>query len=107
MSDSGRQIGDSREEQYVPPVRTPQNPTACRVRNGFAALGCMIAYATPVRVRLPAGSLVIDVQGGKLKLSRLAAIEYHSGGYGGSGANWLTLDDGGCVEANDAVRVGD
>jgi hypothetical protein len=49
---------------------------------------------------------VLDVQGGRLKMSKLAAIEYHSGGYGMSGTYYLTLDDGACVPADEAVNAG-
>ena len=81
--------------------------TCVRLSNGFAGLGCMIAYATPVRIRLAPGSLVLDVQGGKLKLSRLKAIEHRNGGYGMPSYHSLTLDDGATLDADDAVRAGD
>jgi len=67
----------------------------------------MMAYASPVRVRLAPGSLVLEVQGGQLKLSRLAAIEHRTGGYGMPSYYSLTLDDGANIDADDAVKVGD
>jgi hypothetical protein len=77
---------------------------ACRIKNGWAALGCQIAYASPVRVSLD--GLVLKVQGGQLKLSRLKRINVHSA-YEMPTYYSLDLDDGANVDADDAVRVGD
>lgn len=78
--------------------------TCVQVRNGHAALGCQIAYATPVRISLDGNWL--RTQGGKLKVSRLRSIEQHSA-YEMSTYYDLTLDDGAIVENGDCIRVGD
>lgn len=77
---------------------------ACRVKNGWAALGCQIAYATPIQLSLDGHWL--RTQGGKLKLSRLKRINVHSA-YEMPTYYTLDLDDGANVYAEDAVRVGD
>ena len=66
--------------------------TVVRLMNGFAALGCMIAYVN---------------RDAEMKMSRLAAIELRSRGYGQPDAYYLTLDDGSSVNADQCVRAGD
>ena len=78
--------------------------TCVRVKNGHAALGCQIAYATPVRLSLD--GQWIRTFGGVLKLSRLKSIEQHSA-YEMTTYYSLTLDDGAVVDNGDCVRVGD
>lgn len=76
--------------------------TGCRVRNAYAALGSVVAYTTPVKVRLD--GLVLNVQGGNLRTSGIKAVEkvvtYEYLKY------MLTLDNGDTVYADEAILIG-
>lgn len=76
--------------------------TSCRVRNAHAALGALVAYTTPVKIKLD--GLVLGVQGGNLRMSGIKAIErittYEYLKY------MLTLDNNDCTWAEDAILIG-
>ena len=72
------------------------------MRNAYASLGAVVAYTTPVKVKLD--GLVLNVQGGNLRMDAIKAVErittYEYLKY------MLTLDNGDTVWAEDAILIG-
>ncbi len=77
------------------------------VKNGGAALGATVAYATPVQVSLRKDlhGMTLLTEGGKLTVSQIARIDKLYG-HMNTIHHQLVLDNGDCVPASEAIRVG-